>query len=104
MIRSSPAAQQEQSLRCGANDLKRWQIRLVSRAEVSAIVSSRPIDLRKPLSVIYMGVPGFNKSGTEALLNYSTAQPGLSRRNEFIFYTKESGHWHEARRMLISVS
>ena len=104
VIRSWLAAQQEQSLRCSASSLKRWQIRLVSRAEASAIISSRPIDPQKPLSVIYIGVPGFNKSGTEALLNYSSAQPGLSGRNEVIFYAKKSGHWHEAGRMLLSVS
>jgi len=104
VIRSWLAAQQEQSLRCDASDLRRWQIRLVSRGEGSAIISSWPLGPRKTLSVIHIGIPGFNKSGTEALLNYSSSQPGLSGRNEFIFYAKKSGHWHEAGRMLISVS
>ena len=106
VIRSWLAAQREQPLQCGASDLKRWQIALVSPKEGSAVISRWTLDPRKALSVIVIGTPGFNKARTEALLEYSTSKPGpgLSGQDVIIFFTKRAGHWRETGRILVSVS
>lgn len=63
----------------------------------------QPIGKRGP---IVIGTPGFNKARTEALLEYSTSQPGpgLSGQDIIIFFTKKAGHWRETGRILVSVS
>jgi hypothetical protein len=104
LIRRWLSAQRERRVDCASHSERPWGVKVVSSAEAGEIIRSRSAAATADIKVIRIGVPVLSRSGKQGLLRYSSSQQGLAGEDVLILYSKDSGRWHEAGRVMLSQS